>query len=67
VWPELRVWLRAGAAFWVQSWYRRGGRWEVKAVVVPAEDLAAVVTQAPHRRGRKPIPKDLFAPTKGER
>jgi hypothetical protein len=59
--PELKVWLRAGAAFEVWGWFQRAGRWEVKRVAVQPEDLAAVPVQAPARRRRAPRQRELFA------
>ena len=50
--PELRTWLAAGNRFQVHGWYRRQGRWEVKIVALTSEKLAAVIVQAPRRRGR---------------
>jgi len=58
----LKAWLAAGNRFEVWGWARRGKRWRVKIVSVQAEDLAAVVTEAPRRRrgGRKWEPAPLF-------
>jgi hypothetical protein len=56
--PALAVWLRAGADFQVWGWAKRGQRWEVKQVMVQAEDLQPVLITAPRRRRR---------PGKGER
>jgi hypothetical protein len=58
--PELRTWLRAGGAFEVWGWYRKGKGWEVRRVAVQGSDLAEVVTRAHWRRGRKVVQKDLF-------
>jgi hypothetical protein len=61
--PELAAWLRAGGSFEVWGWVQQGRRWQVKIVAVRAEDLAAVVVQAPRRRrgGPKRESADLFA------
>jgi hypothetical protein len=60
--PELAAWLKAGGGFEVWGWGRRGNRWAVKVVAVRAEDLAAVVVEAPPRRpgGRKWYALPLF-------
>jgi hypothetical protein len=58
--PELKVWLKAGAAFEVWGWSQRAGRWEVKRVAVRPEDLEAVVVQAPARRRKAPRQRELF-------
>jgi hypothetical protein len=58
--PELRVWLRAGGAFQVHGWAKRGISWQVKVVDVRAEDLTRVVVQAPRRRRRRSVQQDLF-------
>ena len=62
--PALAAWLRSGGQFQVWGWCRRGRRWEVKVVGVEADDLAAVVLQAPRRRkprGKSAATADLFA------
>ena len=62
--PELAAWLRAGGRFEVHGWARRGKRWAVKVVSVEAQDLAAVIVQAPRRRkpkGKPMGPGNLFA------
>src|SRR5262249_6486275 len=52
--PDLLGWLKAGGTFEVHGWVKRGRRWDVKRVAVQAEDLSAVVLEAPwHRRPRK--------------
>jgi hypothetical protein len=57
--PELAVWLRNGGRVEFWGWYERGGRWRVKRVGIRAQDLAAVVLEAPRRR--KPTrQRDLF-------
>ncbi len=48
--PDLRAWLGAGAMFEVWGWERRPSGWAVKVVRLRAEDLAAVVIEAPPRR-----------------
>ena len=62
--PALAAWLRSGGQFQVWGWCRRGRRWEVKVGGVEADDLAAVVLQAPRRRkprGKSAVAADLFA------
>jgi hypothetical protein len=58
--PELAAWLRAGGAFEAWGWRQSGRSWRVKVAAVRAEDLAAVVVEAPpvRRGGRKwwPLP-----------
>jgi hypothetical protein len=60
--PELAAWLAAGGAVQVWGWRRCGQRWRVKVVAVRAEDLAAIVLEAPPRRrsGRPWAPLPLF-------
>jgi hypothetical protein len=58
--PALRTWLAAENRFQLHGWYRQGDKWEVKIVELRPEDLAAVVVQAPPRRGRKPVQAGLF-------
>ena len=61
--PALKTWLAAGNRFEVWGWVLRRGRWAVKIVAVQAEDLAAVVVEAPppRRGGRKWHPTPLFS------
>lgn len=59
--PELAVWLRAGGAFEVWGWFRRGKRWEVCQVGVQGRDLEALPLTPVRRRARKPRQRDLFA------
>jgi hypothetical protein len=58
--PELAAWLRAGGAFEVWGWFRRGKRWEVHRAALRAEDLAAVVIQVQPRTRRRPVQPGLF-------
>ena len=58
--PELAAWIRAGGSFAVWGWYCRAGKWQVKQVAVDAEDLAAVVLEAPARRPRSRAGPGLF-------
>jgi hypothetical protein len=58
--PELSAWLKAGGRFEIWGWVRRLGGWEVKIIVVRAEDLEAVPVLVPARRRRKPKQKELF-------
>src|SRR5208282_1305404 len=58
--PALAAWLRAGGAFEVWGWARRGKRWHVRRVAVRSEDLAAVVLEAPPRRRKGERQGELF-------
>jgi hypothetical protein len=58
--PELAVWLRAGGRFEVWGWVRRPGGWEVKVIVVRAEDLEPVPVRVPARRRKRPTQRELF-------
>lgn len=53
--PELAVWLRAGCAFQVWGWAKKGQRWAVRVVEVRAQDLEAIelVALPKKRRARK--------------
>jgi hypothetical protein len=65
--PELAVWLRAGGRFEVHGWAKRGGRWTVRVAELRAEDLAAVVLEAPPRKRPRSRwrPGELFAGPEG--
>jgi len=54
--------LQAGVGVEVWGWCKRGQRWRVKIVAIQADDLAAVVVEAPPRRrgGRPWEPAPLF-------
>jgi hypothetical protein len=46
---EAAAGLRVGGRFECWGWFRRGGRWDVRQVAVPLEDLGGVTTR-PVRR-----------------
>jgi hypothetical protein len=58
--PELAVWLRAGGAFEVWGWFRRGKRWEVLQVALEGTDRQTVPLTQITRRSRKPRQRELF-------
>jgi hypothetical protein len=58
--PELPGLLAAGCHVQVHGWQRQGTGWRVKIVAVQAEDLAAVVVNAPARRRKRPQQPELF-------
>jgi len=52
--PELLAWLKAGGAFEVHGWERRGDAWTCRCVGVRPDDLGDVLLAAPrHRRRRR--------------
>jgi hypothetical protein len=58
--PEAAAWLKAGGEIQVWGWAKRGDRWRAKVTQLLPQDLAAVVVQAPARRGKKPRQRQLF-------
>jgi hypothetical protein len=67
--PELPALLAAGVAVEVWGWSLRAGRWRLRSVALRAEDLAAVVVEAPPRRHRPrkgERQRDLFADLSGD-
>jgi hypothetical protein len=60
--PALALWLRAGGAFEVHGWAKRGDRWHVKRVGISPEDLAGVILESPRhwRRKRGERQRELF-------